>query len=389
MRFIRGESLKEAVDRFHADEDLKSDRGRRSLDLRKLLRRFLDVFNAIVYAHSRGVLHRDIKPSNIVVGMHGETLVVDWGLAKVQGRADAGDSDERPLVPSSASGSCETLPGSALGTPAYMSPEQARGDLEHPGPRSDAYSLGATLYCLLTGKPPFEGDVHDVIPALQRGAFEAPRSLVPSIDRPLEAVCLKAMAPDPADRYATPMALAEEVERWMADESVAAYRESWTRTLTRWLTRHRTGVAAVGAAMLVALAGLGAVLGVQARANAQLTAKNAELDVALRRETEVRKEAQANFNMALKAVEDYLTGVSENTLLNQQDSVDIRSLRRELLNTALKYYKSFVTQRSNDPHLREQLANAYVRVGEITQEIDSRAEAIEAFRSMRQTIWER
>ncbi len=142
MRFIRGDSLKEAVDRFHADAALKSDPGRRSLELRKLLRRFIDVCNAIEYAHSRGVLHRDIKPGNIIVGKHGETLVVDWGLAKARGRVGAGESsEERPLVPTSASGNAETLPGSALGTPAYMSPEQARGDVEHLGPRSDVYSL--------------------------------------------------------------------------------------------------------------------------------------------------------------------------------------------------------------------------------------------------------
>src|SRR5208282_494879 len=192
---IRGDSLKEAMEHFHADASLKSDPGRRSLELRQLLRRFTDVCNAIEYAHSRGVLHRDIKPNNIIVGKHGETLVVDWGLAKARGRANAGASDERPLVPSSASGSSETLPGSALGTPAYMSPEQACGDLEHLGPQSDVYSLGATLYSLLTGRPPQQGnDVGELLRKVQRGEFRPPRQIDPSIDAALEAVCLKAMA---------------------------------------------------------------------------------------------------------------------------------------------------------------------------------------------------
>ena len=242
MRFIRGDSLKEAIDQFHADAALKKDPGRRSLELRKLLRRFTDVCNAIEYAHSRGVLHRDIKPGNIIVGKHGETLVVDWGLAKPVGRVEPrSESGERTLVPSSASGSAETLPGSALGTPAYMSPEQAEGDLERLGPRSDVYSLGATLYCLLTGKPPFEGDVADVIRGVQKGGFRPPRQVDPSIDRALEAVCLKAMALKPDDRYATPKALAEDIERWMADEPVTAWREPWSRRARRWAPAQPNG----------------------------------------------------------------------------------------------------------------------------------------------------
>src|SRR5581483_7522596 len=176
MRFIRGDSLKEAIERFHSDWSLKREPGRRTLALQNLLRRFLDVCDAIEYAHSRGVLHRDIKPGNIIVGKHGETLVVDWGLAKATGRSDPqGVSGEKTLVPASGSGSSETLPGSALGTPAYMSPEQAEGDLEHLGPRSDVYSLGATLYCLLTGRPPVENDdLGAVLRAVQQGEFSPP-----------------------------------------------------------------------------------------------------------------------------------------------------------------------------------------------------------------------
>jgi serine/threonine protein kinase len=375
MRFVRGDSLKEAIDNFHADSALQQEPGRRSLELRKLLRRFTDVCNAIDYAHSRGVLHRDIKPGNIIIGKHGETLVVDWGLAKPQGRAGVGESaDERALLPGSVSGSAETMPGRALGTPAYMSPEQARGDLDHLGPRSDVYSLGATLYCLLTGGPPFENaELAAMLRAVQNGEFPPPRQIIATIDRALEAVCLKAMALKPEDRYATPRELAEEVERWMADEPVKAYRNQPLERLGRWFRQHRTWTyAAVAALVGIALA---ATIGIVV------------VDRARRREALVRIEAEANFNMAKKAVDDYLTSVSENTLLKQQDSVDIRRLRQELLNTALKYYRSFVNQRNDDPNLRQQLANAYFRVGEITQEIDSRAEAIEAFHSA-QIIWE-
>ena len=176
MRFIRGDSLKDAIAAFHADASLEADPGRRSLELRKLLRRFLDVCNAIEYAHQRGVLHRDLKPGNVMVGKYGETLVVDWGLAKAVGRSDPGAAiGERTLVPSSSSGVAETLPGSVVGTPAYMSPEQAAGDLDRLGPRSDVYSLGAMLYCLLTGKPPFHGDdLGAMLKAVQRGEFPSP-----------------------------------------------------------------------------------------------------------------------------------------------------------------------------------------------------------------------
>src|SRR5262249_45990717 len=158
--------------------------------------------------------------------------VVDWGLAKATGQSDPA-SGERTLMPSSSGGSAETLPGSALGTPAYMSPEQAEGDLERLGPRSDVYSLGATLYFLLTGRLPFAGDAMDVIPRVQRGDFRPPRALDPTIDPALEAICLKAMALRAEDRYGSCRALAEDIERWMADEPVSAWCEPVERRLRR------------------------------------------------------------------------------------------------------------------------------------------------------------
>ena len=270
MRFIRGDSLKEAIEHFHRDDALKNDPGRRALELRKLLRRFLDVCNAIDYAHSRGVIHRDIKPANIILGKHGETLVVDWGLAKAVGRADPA-AGEQTIAPSS-SGSSETLPGSAMGTPAYMSPEQAGGDLDRLGPRSDVYSLGATLYCLLTGKPPFEGDdIGEILRRVQAGDVRAPREVVPALDKALESVCLKAMATRPHDRYATARVLAEDIERWAADEPVSAWREPISRRVRRWANRNRTAVASVAVALLAGVVGLAAVLAVQTQAKAEVT----------------------------------------------------------------------------------------------------------------------
>jgi serine/threonine protein kinase len=384
MRFIQGESMLVAIRRFHTarreqlNQPKTDQRPAWGIEFRQLLRRFLDVCDAIDYAHSRGVIHRDLKPANIMLGRYGETLVVDWGLAKVVGTTDViveqGNGSAEPgLSGGSITATQDTVFGTTIGTPSYMSPEQAKGAIDELGPRSDVYSLGATLYELLTGEVPFTGKrVGEIIEKVLKGEFPRPRSHDRTLPAPLEAICVQALAHDPAERYPSVRCLAQDLEHWLADEPVSAYPEQRLERLTRWLRRHRTWTYAAAAA-LVGIA-LAATIGVVV------------VDQARRREEVVRKEAETNFNMAQQAVDDYLTKVSENTLLQQQDSNDFRSLRRELLNNALAYYKKFVNERGHDLRLRGQLANAYFRVGEITKEIASSSDAIEAFRSA-QDIW--
>jgi serine/threonine protein kinase len=194
MRFIHGGSFHDAIAHFHEADRPGRDEGERTLELRHLLKHFIDSCNAVAYAHSRGIIHRDIKPANIMIGHFGETLVVDWGLAKPVGCQEthaAAQAQPQLVVPGR---STATQAGAALGTPAYMSPEQAAGKLDELGPASDVYSLGATLYCLLTGSQPFrQTDLVTLLGAVQQSDFLLPRQMK-AVPAALEAVCLKAMA---------------------------------------------------------------------------------------------------------------------------------------------------------------------------------------------------
>jgi serine/threonine protein kinase len=193
-----------------------------------------------------------------MVGRFGETLLVDWGLAKAIGQPDStGAAGSQPIPTVDSQGTGETVPGSVVGTPAYMSPEQAEGWTGRLGPASDVYGLGATLYHLLTGRPPFEGGMREVVDRVRRGDFPKPRAVRREIPRPLEAVCLKAMARAPEDRYPSASALADDLEKWLADEPVSAWREPLGVRALRWIKRHRTLVLAALSALLLTTLVLG------------------------------------------------------------------------------------------------------------------------------------
>ncbi len=314
MRFIRGDSLKEVVDRFHKIPADDKNAGKRTVELRQLLGRFIDVCQAIEYAHNRGVLHRDIKPGNIMLGDYGETLVVDWGLAKAQGSPEAPVSmgTERALLPSSGSSVDPTQMGAMVGTLHFMSPEQAEGRLDLLGPSADIYSLGATLYYVLTGKASIASTTLDeIIKEIRSGSFPPPSSVNRSVPKGLEAICLKAMAREPQQRYATAKDLASDIERWLADEPLSISHESALDRMARWARRHRTWVRAVLASTVAIIAVLiVAVILVdgqrqeadeQRRNAVTLAEKNGELAA---RETQLRKEAE--WMSATSAVEKSL-----------------------------------------------------------------------------------
>lgn len=246
-------------------EILRDDAGRpeRRFDLLQL---FLRVLDAMAFAHSHGVIHRDLKPRNIMVGQFGEVLVLDWGLAKVRGESSPGDQQAKGSTVTSLRTSSEitgndiyeTMVGLAVGTPAYMSPEQARGEIDKVDHRSDIYSLGVILYELLCGASPYvRGDVRRTLEQAVDGAWtrldrqpqgrRLPRSLV--------AIVHKAMENEQARRYQRVEDLARDLRDFISGLAVSAHRESLAEQVARVLARHRRviipAVTAAAAVMLV------------------------------------------------------------------------------------------------------------------------------------------
>jgi serine/threonine protein kinase len=309
---------------------------------------------ALSYAHGRGIIHRDIKPGNLILDTTGNVWVADFGLAKT---GDGG----------------VTHTGDILGTVRYMSPERFRGQCDV---RADVYALGMTLYELLTLKPAYSsGDRLKLIELIRQTEAASLRSVDGRIPRDLETIVMKAIDKDPKRRYQSADELGEDLQRFVNDEPIKARRIGTTERLGRWCRRN-PAVAGLLAAVLVLMAAGTAVSTWQAvaanRARADLAARNAAL-------ADEQAKVQARFDMAAKAIALFHTGVSEDMLLKNDQ---FKELRTKLLKEAAGFYTELekLLAGQTDAKSRRTLAEGYFQLGELTDKIGDKKQALAVHR---------
>jgi formylglycine-generating enzyme required for sulfatase activity len=283
MKLVKGRTLEHVFEAVRHGDD--------GWSVTRALSVVLRVCEAMAFAHEKGVIHRDLKPANIMVGRFGETYVMDWGLARVLGKKDTKDIRPQPNESVSAvrtdrrigagtkpDSSLLTMDGDQVGTPAYMPPEQARGDLERIGPHSDVYAVGAILYHLLSGQVPYvEPDTHATPWAILAQVLAGPpkplHTLTKDVPAELLAICERAMERDPKQRYASMTALADDLRAYLEHRVVSAYETGAIAEMKKWVQRNK-GLASAAAALIVVLAGATVVV---ANKNREVEAKNAEI----------------------------------------------------------------------------------------------------------------
>jgi len=340
---------------------------RRPVYFRSIAKLGIQVAEALDHAHQVGIIHRDIKPSNLMVDARGKAWVTDFGLARIE------------------AGVGLTMTGDIIGTLRYMSPEQALAKHTPMDHRADIYSLGVTLYELLTLTPAFTAD--DRRELLRQIAFEEPampRRLDPSIPAELETVVCKAMAKEPGERYATAQELADDLRRFVHDQPILARRPSLAARIGRWSRHHKSLVAA--GAVLVAMGAIGsslsAVMLAEERnktAAALVTSEDQKRQLQINAEQLQREQqrAEQNFQKARAAVDRLFTRAAEE--LKDQPHMD--KVRKQLLEDALIFYEEFLRDNGDDIAVREEAAHTYLRVGSIRQLLGQYAQSLEPLES--------
>ncbi|MGE0431223.1 MAG: tetratricopeptide repeat protein [Planctomycetota bacterium] len=273
MKRVQGSTLRDEINRYH-DTVWDSDADAEA-ELRRLLEIMTRVCDAVGYAHSRGVIHRDLKPDNVMTGEFGEVLVMDWGLARPHAPNTGGSSQPHAHAIASQSSRRKvtsdrrattpdlTMDGDVFGTPSYMSPEQAGGWVDQIGPATDIYALGAMLYSVLTAHAPFDtGDTMHILIDVQAGRLIPPshRETFRPVPRELEAATLRAMALDPAQRYASAAELKADIGRYLAGHALAAAEYTSWQLVSKWARRHKVALAGALSTAAAIIIGLAAVI---------------------------------------------------------------------------------------------------------------------------------
>lgn len=306
MKLVRGRTLSRAIkEAFNLKQRLE------------LLPNLLDLCQAIAYAHSRGVIHRDLKPANAMIGEFGETVLLDWGLAKIKGAKDvyAGKLQDtlRLLRLEKPDHTPRTQAGEALGTPHYMPPEQAKGEIEDLDERSDVYSMGALIYEVLTGRPPFDGNTAEDILLQVVGSNPTPvEEIEPDCPPELIAICAKAMAKDRDDRYHSMLELRDDLLRFQTGAFVRSYRYNLWETLTRYYAQYRIWVNATAAAALILI-----LMGIYSYVNI-LQARNRERDQRIIAEAAEEKASREAYVAQIRLAQ---AQINENAFDNAVDTL--------------------------------------------------------------------
>lgn len=278
MKFVRGVKFAQVIKDHHA---LAADDPRRRAGFHRLLQLFVEICQAVAFAHSRGVVHRDLKPDNVMVGEYGEAIILDWGSARQcslakGGASEGGDGTKPPTssdvrsasswVDSQFFGVGYKRPGGVVGSPLYMSPEQARGEVRRLDERTDIFSLGVILYEILVGRPPVvAASLRRVRDRLQQGNYESPKSCDARVPAALDAVCMKALAKTPSDRFDSALEFVNEITRWQLGEPVKCFDSPWWMRLQRWCKQRWASCLATGALLFLAILLVVVWLGVESR----------------------------------------------------------------------------------------------------------------------------